>query len=390
MESLAKQAIRQIITATQTDENEDISLFRGFAGRLLFHWYAGNYGNTVIDVILFNKQLNKLLSLTPSVANDISFGYGATGIAWLMELILSEQNDHYTSAFNQNYEDKLASILSSKLNWNGEIEHVLGLSGIMPFASRRKLINKNSNLANIILNHFNILAIHSSDECITWCQPANSKFRFQPNPEIKEINLGLAHGVPSIMSALITVINLEEKNDLACFLLEKSCNWLIQQSLNSDFKSIYSCFVGQRQSASLGWCYGDLGIAIVLARAGIALGNINFIKSAIKIGIHAAMRNTESAMVRDAGLCHGSSGLFIQFNRLNDLVPRVEFAKAAKYWMDHTLKLFKNRGVEGFYAFRNGKYIEDLSLLYGLSGVGLSLLVGEGVKPKWLDVLNLS
>jgi hypothetical protein len=140
----------------------------------------------------------------------------------------------------------------------------------------------------------------------------------------------------------------------------------------------------------LGWCYGDLTIALTLARVGQTLERQDLVDEAKRIGLHAAMRDENSAMVKDAGICHGSAGLMLIFQMLNEIIPMPEFEKASDYWFENTIVRFKENGLEGFYANKAGNLIEETGLLEGYSGVGLCLLARQGISPDWADALLLT
>jgi len=74
----------------------------------------------------------------------------------------------------------------------------------------------------------------------------------------------------------------------------------------------------------------------------------------------------EDTYISDAGICHGSAGIAMIFNRMYLNTGISEFRLATDYWIKETLKLLDERMM----SVSNN----DNSLLTGLSGIELVLL----------------
>ncbi|WP_290618234.1 MULTISPECIES: lanthionine synthetase C family protein [unclassified Arsukibacterium] len=394
-ESEIQSVIQRLIDATQSTDasiTKNLSLLTGTPGHLLFHWYAAKSSLYQLETSQFQLQLDQLIDSIPLMGNNINFGYGLAGYGWLMELLLTEQNEGYDPEINQEIEEYITSVLKQTPVWHGEIEFVLGLSGIAVFAERRLRHERGVELYRIIINRLSECAIYKSADTCTWSTPATSIYRFdKANPDKPEHNLGLAHGVPAIICALLPAVAHPDSGQKAKKLVSDGCNWLIQQQLPAGKTgSLFSNCAEENQPSRLGWCYGDLTIALTLARAGKALGRQDLIDFACNLGVHAAQRREDSAMVHDAGICHGSSGLMLIFQLLNDIIPKPEFKVASDYWLENTLARIKKDNKKGFYANKAGQLVEDRGLLEGYSGIGLCLLARQGIAPDWADALLLA
>lgn len=386
--------IQRLLDATQLSEAhyKNLSLLTGSPGPLLFHWYAAKAGFYEIDTNRFQQDLHQITSSAHLLGRNTTFGYGLAGYGWLLELLLSEQDGDYDPDFNQEIEDFLLADIHRHDTWSGDIEFVLGLSGVAAFAARRYQNHNKSELYFAIVNAFKKIAIYEADNACCWSTPAHSLYRFdKEHPEKPEYNLGLAHGVPAVISALLPAIEHSGTNLQARKLVSDGCNWLVSQSLSTNpERSFFSHCRGDHHPSRLGWCYGDLTIALTLARAGKALGRSDLKSFAHKVAIHAANRDAKSAMVVDAGLCHGSAGLMLIFQLLHNIIPDPAFAKASDHWCEYTLRRYRDDGIQGLYAFKSGDYVMEYGLLEGLSGIGLCLLANQGGAPGWADAFLLA
>jgi lantibiotic modifying enzyme len=389
--------IRNLIEVTQNVDylnDSDFSFLSGLTGRLLFHWYAAKLPDSSLNEEIFRSQLQHLLKMSHSLVDRKNFGYGVVGFGWLMEILLTEAEDAYDPDFNNEVEILLTEELTCQTKWSGEIEYVLGLSGIAIFAARRLAHDRGIELYSSIVRTFANLAIYDSLDSCSWAVPDKSVYRIDKNQiEKPEYNLGLAHGVPAVICALLPAIKLRDAGPLAAKLVSDGCNWLMKQKLSESNQVKISLFPNcsrHQQFSRLGWCYGDLTIALTLARAGKALKRKELIDFAYDVGMHAARRQGDSAMVCDAGLCHGSAGLMLIFYLLHQVVPTPEFERASDYWFEYTLASYQDKGLEGLYSYKSGEYAEELGLLEGFSGIGLCLLARQGIKPNWVDSLLLA
>ena len=188
--------------------------------------------------------------------------------------------------------------------------------------------------------------------------------------------------------------------DKAKTILEQSVKFILSNKLDnkeSIFPSICEIVDDEKQiSSRLAWCYGDLGISIALWQAGDALKDESIKQDAIDICLHTIKRKTkEETKVVDAGICHGSSGIALIYNRMYFYTGIKEFKEAANYWIRETLNLatFKD-GLAGYKSYQSeqtGGWKNDYSLLEGVSGIGLALLSHiSNEEPYWDRCLLLS
>jgi lantibiotic modifying enzyme len=134
-----------------------------------------------------------------------------------------------------------------------------------------------------------------------------------------------------------------------------------------------------KTNSRLGWCYGDLGIALTFWQVGKLLDYPKFKTEALEIMRHACNRkDLQKNAVNDCGLCHGSAGIAHIFRRFYWESNDASFKTAADYWTQVTLDMATHEdGLAGYCAFRateEKKWITEYGLLEGIGGIGLALL----------------
>ncbi len=196
-------------------------------------------------------------------------------------------------------------------------------------------------------------------------------------------NLGLAHGIPGILTFLAGAYQAKISQAKVSELLEGAVSWMLKKQLPEGLSAQFGFwfYPGVEQKSSRhAWCYGDPGIATPLLCAARALGREDWEKKALEIGVSSAQRSFEEAGVVDPGICHGAAGLAHIFNRLYLETKHPVFAEAVRNWVKQTLQMRRpGTGVAGFSARRMGDNHEpywepEKGLLEGAAGIGLALL----------------
>ncbi|MEE2025515.1 lanthionine synthetase LanC family protein [Alkalimonas mucilaginosa] len=386
-----------LLTAHITDNMHPPSqpgILSGRAGQLLFLWYAARW----IPGLISESQFEDLLAdLSPNmeVPYAMCFGHGLSGIAWFYEVILNDTE--YQAEFNANSDTVLHDYVLSAQG-NAEFEYVLGLNGIAAYAARRAHHGQGKQLIESLVAELIARAHFFHENECSWPTQPTSAYRLVEDKDEQEFNLGLAHGVPGILAALIALIPHLDEEDCklkATKVLRAGCHWLVKQQQDpATYGSYYANLAGYPAKSRLGWCYGDLTIALTLFRAGALLSEPGYSKLAQAISLHASSRGPTDAMIQDAGLCHGAAGLIVIFSLLQRYYPHPEIAAASAHWRDFVLSRFEKQGLAGFNKLKDGPdnlhFEEDYSFLSGYAGVGLCLLVAAGQEPDWIDALLLA
>ncbi|MBK6859640.1 MAG: lanthionine synthetase C family protein [Saprospiraceae bacterium] len=373
------------------------SLFGGLTGIAIFYYYyfklTGNYqykdqANTII--------LNCLKSIN-EIENDFSFSNGYTGICYT--LLALRKNGFI------NFEPK---IIFKEIDNNVSIETLRnmqiniydflygGIGGGLYFLERLPEPLAKKTLSKII----DLLYIHAKITNDTICWNDNFALNSKENEYTEQYNLGLAHGVPSIIYFLSILYKNNIDKNKCYYLLNGSINWLLKQKLQNPTLSLFphSLPLDKYSSESrLGWCYGDLGIGTSLYIAGCHTLNQYWKNIAIEILIHSSKRyNLELNSVNDACLCHGTSGIALMYNRIYQKTKIKQFKIASLFWYNQTIQkginINKYNGYKTMYRIDNkNKWLNSNNLIHGISGIGLSLISAiSTIEPKWDRCLLIS
>lgn len=365
-------------------------LYSGLTGQLLFQWQLKKYKASFVDEENFSILLEKV-QLENQTQKDISLAWGLSGYSWFLELLLSELEDQtYDPEVNSDF-DRYLTLQLIDSQWSGDNEVVLGLAGVSVFARRRFANNGGGFLYPTVIKTLLEQSVQTP-EGLSWSTPSHSVFRVDKQAPT-EFNLGLAHGVASSIATLTHALPvLEEQMPQIRGALESSVGWLLSQKNQPECISCFGYRAGQEANTRLAWCYGDVSTALTLAKAAMQLNNKEQLSQAKAIAIASTDRRADEAGVEDAGICHGSAGLYLIYSRLWEIFHSPELLETAHYWLDQTLSFYQKKGLDGFnsYVPEENAFVSQLGLLEGYSGIGLCLLVALGVDDGWDDCLLLS
>jgi len=232
----------------------------------------------------------------------------------------------------------------------------------------------------------------------------NMVFKWKSVIQIEEgtigYNIALSHGIASIVLFLSRAVSSRIEHNKLLALLEGAVNYMLSQGIDVEKYGSYfppqsleneNSFIGKSR---LGWCYGDLGIAYSIWYAGKAIDKKDWINLGMNILLNSIERkDTNTNFVSDAGLCHGSAGIAMVYNRLFLETANPVFLEASHYWIKQTLMFATYAdGLAGYKSYQ-GQHKEsecDYNLLTGISGIGLMLLSYLlNDKQKWDEMFLL-
>lgn len=141
----------------------------------------------------------------------------------------------------------------------------------------------------------------------------------------------------------------------------------------------YVDIVQEPRQSRLALCFGDMGIAYAMLRAGMALNNQGWYQEGVTLFKKCASRREESQTgVQDAGIIFGASGLALMFDRVSQITQEPAIKKAAEFWYHEILKY--NRSQEGYAGFNTAGEARlpgtNLSFSEGIIGAGCALMKG--------------
>ncbi len=211
-------------------------------------------------------------------------------------------------------------------------------------------------------------------------------------------NLGVAHGIPGVISMLGTAVALAppEIAGRARELCERATRWLRAQRLPPDPRGRFASWLGNehraRKPTRTAWCYGEPGIAAAAWSAALRTGADP--GEWRELALEAARRPAELCHVVDPNLCHGAAGLAHLCNRFYQAAGDPAFRNASRGWFERALAMRRpGAGIAGFTAWRShsddpadpeAAFQTSQDLLDGTAGVGLALLAAlRGEEPGW-------
>jgi hypothetical protein len=226
------------------------------------------------------------------------------------------------------------------------------------------------------------------------------------NAKTASYDISLSHGISSIIIFLCQLLSIKNINNYVNTtkikrLINGAVKYILSQKINVNKYRSYFPYTSVESSqeikgSRLAWCYGDLGISMILLEVAVILNNKIYSDIAINILNYSCIRrNLHKNFVFDSGLCHGTSGIALIFYKLFYKTNNFTYLNTAKYWIDRTLEYCNpSKGIDTFKIYYDAKHNvwqKNLSLLEGLSGIGLTLLsFYYKENPFWSKFLLLS
>lgn len=220
------------------------------------------------------------------------------------------------------------------------------------------------------------------------------------NPEtgVTGVNLGLSHGLPSIIAFLGNTAAAGVETEKCQKLLTGAVNFLLAHRLDP---GTHGCsFPGWLSvehpsgKSRLAWCYGDPGIAASLWMTGRRMKDRNLEKTAHEILLASTSRREPvEAGIGDAGVCHGAAGVAHIYNRAFHHSNDPRFAESARFWFRETLRMaYYPDGLAGYKAWSAPRgWNNEPDVLAGVAGIGLTLISAiSDLEPSWDEALLLS
>ncbi len=381
----------------------DISLTGGDAGRALFLLYY--YKLTGKEAFL-DKAIELMDDLLANVAQTNchpSFAGGLAGIGWLMQHAV--QHDFLDADIHLllgKMDEALYQWMMAEIN-KGNYDYLYGATGVALYFLRKT--NANERYSNWLADYITALEEQAipEQEMIKWRAYMLQEGMYGPEAQQDTFNLGLSHGIPSIISFLSKASRHPPITEQCARLVEKSSRFLQYHMRPPEEHGSYFGYVvngcGKQTPASrLAWCYGDLGVCTTLWQAGDALQQAPLKTAALEIArFNAPKRDLAAGHVLDACFCHGTSGIAHIYHKMYRHTNEPLFKEAAGFWYDKTLEMASfDDGLAGYKTYMStnpeqGEWHNVPGLLEGVSGIGLSLISAVAdFDPVWDEALLLS
>lgn len=352
----------------QSNSEYQIGLLDGNYGVLLFLAYYAKFTGNKAHKDRFDEYLDYSIDvLTSKDVLSQSYCSGITGILYVLNhLNVNKFTDIDISEAIEMYENYLKNRMLLDFQQENYDFFYGGLGPAFLFLE----LNKTEYLSEAI-DILNITAIRDKNT-IKW-----KSMLF----EDKTYNICLSHGMSALVIFLSKCLDKGINPNKCKRLLAGVVNYFLSQEIDdkniiSSFPSISKECEPEKSMSRLGWCYGDLGVALALLYAGKTLSNDSLIAKSIEIFKKTTIRSKyKDTRIEDASICHGSAGVAQFYHRLFEITSVPEFKESYEYWIDSTIEMGLNQSQYAGYKQGEKSSSNDMfALLEGISGVGLTLI----------------
>ncbi len=392
-----KTAITELAAITAIElqkENCQFNLVSGRAGALIFLAnFRKEFNNYEYDALIQN-QIEQLFDDLSSQEMSADLYYGFSGIAYTLQYLqkkeLISEEELAESFFDDLDEYVLQAIQQNKETAN--LELILGNAGIAVYLFNRP------NTPTILNAYQTMIESIDQNKILDLAKGNSCKWLTTGLENNQYYCLGMAHGIPAILSQLGGIYSKKIQKDHTKYLLSLGMQGMLnEENQDCDFSFDHTITLQNNEKkyqSRLAWCYGDLSVALGFMQAAMATHNQSWYYKAIDIASKAAQRDAKYANIVDNSICHGSLGVVHIFNRFYQLTWEDIFKEQALFWLDHALQMAEQyQGVQKYHTKTPDKnsimQIDyDMGLLCGTAGAGLVLLslISE-TEPDWDDVL---
>lgn len=362
-----------------------IGVLDGLSGIALFY-------NYLLEIESNEDYQNKLFSIIDKIGDLISeesysssLCSGIAGYGWVLSKMKNKNLE-----IEEEYFEALDAILAESLleeasrNYYDFLHGGFGIA--LYFIERYK--SKKDKSIKAVLTEFSSTLIEKIN--------TNPEVLFSndsENPDQKYFYFGLAHGISGTLNFLVYLSTiLENANPAIEEAITKTIGFMnTYKAYDNESKQFYPGQVLTNDStvtkARLGWCQGDLGIANAILNAGSFLNNTTLKEDGNALINATTNINVKESLVNDFALCHGSSGILLQYYVASKKTNSLYSATTA-IWYEN-LKKQTNDFTE-FQSFFIDRYVAETNILNGAAGLGLALLTIENKIPSdWAECLNL-
>ena len=363
--------------------NETIKpgLFSGYAGVALFLFYYSRFKkDTCIADVAMNYLENTVTSIESALRHN--FCGGISGVCWCIlhlikgEFIIDRENREILDQFDQ-YIARCA-LHDTALNYLDYLHGAIGSAVYLLSRLRNNFIrNKETQIIDFI-DSYKVVQTNT----YTWEYKIGNKY-----------NISLSHGMSGtcvyLAKAYYHGIHKQKIKDI----LSKSIQFLLEQEIKTPQLSLFPTFCTSYgdQVSRLGWCYGDIGVALAIWHYAIVVGDKSLRKKAIEIFLFSSnRRDLKANAIIDGSICHGTAGLALIFRRMYLYTNIEEFKECSEYWLEQTLLIAKYK--DGIIGYKFNMNDLSIDLLNGISGIGLVLLsfLSDDRSQSWDECLLLS
>lgn len=361
MEKAISQRLKEIYHSLKAEDRgsqTNISLMDGTAGMALFNFaYLQHTQNPELSQYL-NISVQELAE-GAITETDPCFCSGRAGVNWFFAYLFKK--DLLTLADWQFLCEEDRELEESAINMikQGNYDFLYGALGIAWY-----LLYTRKEGGHFFQSLFHLLKRLESESMTKNIIPHFDAQQYQSVPN--RVDLGLSHGITSILKCCLPCIAQNICREEATLLAEKIIQYLTAHARSGEPISYFPNFVRENGPldtqedgrlngnealhkeatdarlwpSRLAWCYGDLGIGYILYQAGNLLNKKEISNFALQVLIHSTRRTADpDTMLKDAGICHGSAGIAHIYNKIWHDTHQPVFKEACDFWIQKTLDM---------------------------------------------------
>ena len=395
--------MKDLISTVEAYNYSNIGLTNGLSGQLLYYYYLNVIDKKNDFQEKITATIEKSVELIENEITPLSYESGMAGFGWVFEYLVQKNViEADTNEIFEEIDEDVFAWMMDEISKGGH-DYLHGATGAGLYFLKRHQSNPSiRDKIEVFVKELISQAIIFEDGSMAWIEK-EQKFLF--GTKVIETggryNLGLAHGIPSILVFLVKVYKQNILADYVKPIITSIVQFILKYQ--QDFKEngcYFPCSIavdGTFENYSrLAWCYGDLGMCCALWQANEILQDDVLDNNILTIMLdNATRRDTSQNGVVDACFCHGSSGIAHIFKRFYHRYKHPNLLDAANYWYDFTLKAAVHSDGPGGYKFRTspelGNWIDSYGLLEGITGIAASLAYWESdQEPTWDEVFLIS
>ncbi len=366
----AHQALLAIRNTTRSLRFGKRGLSDGLAGYLLF-LSRFDHSKQMIDLI--NRSASVVLSQEPT---GRTFFSGFYGTLWCLDkLPLTPENCRLLISRVHLVDEMLRRWLADGVI--ADFDLAFGAVGVGIYALDRSSTQIDEELLDRVISTLLRQASKKSNTLV-W-HTARSLIRTQLGREMfpeGRVDLGLAHGNAGVLGFISKCILFGYRERELAPIAHNLCEYLLSHRMTEMGYPQFPSFVNGKHSSRLGWCYGDLSVAVSLAWAACALRD-NAIHLCSADIIHRTLdRDIETGFVEDYGLCHGTSGIAYLYHKFANHFDTPRFQEASRRWYELTCDGLMGKISSAAITERRKSFSASLcsgGYLRGCAGMGLAI-----------------
>lgn len=363
-----------------------VGLLGGLSGVIPFLFEYGNFYDKKEFIELAESYIYDVVEKiqNPHIPVGLSFSGGLSGFGYVLEDLV-EKNHIEKNEILINYDEHFCNALLNDLKEN-KWDALHGAIGISFYLFKR--VNSSATVKKTL------------EDLVDWLQDNcdqdqdGIKWFTHLNPDgVKQYNLGLAHGIPSILFFLCLCIKHEIKVSKSREILDSALSFFLSNKLKDGESLFPNEQDGGDRGPRLAWCYGDLGIATTILHINNTIGGFDELLDELVISLKSR-KDPNKSSIRDAGFCHGTAGTIHILHFLKSNGCQEISTADIEHWIRILLVAAeKNKEINyaGFSVLTGNKGSEvlrkEIGLLTGIAGIGNTLLSLSTGDTSWSKVL---